>query len=803
MRKTPSNNHRILLLLSLAVLISYAWILPAENPVFLSIIEKFEAYFTRLPQQKVFLDTDKSAYKADETLWFKANLVNAKTHLPDSSTNNLYVDLINPSGFVVQSKLIRMTRGFGNGDFSFKDTVPEGIYKIRAFTNWMRNTGEDYYFEKEFYLANPDFSTYITSSEVSKIKRESKKYHKKESSFDVQFLPEGGHLLANKDNVLGIKAINDLGHGIAVKGEILDSKGNLITEFSSSEFGLGSVHFRPEQDQKYTAIIQTPDSRSFKKELPEAILKGLVVHVKRINKDEISAKLLHNFMPGDFPANTRYFLLGHIRGNIVYRYEFDLSEALDSVTISTSDFPTGILHLTLFNLYSQPVSERLVFINNKDFLNIHMETAKNSLSPREKAMVKISVSDKKGNPVEGSFSVSIANAEDIKDDQNIVSNLLLDSDLKGKIENPAYYFSNWNPQKEKELDDLMLTNGWSRFSWPVVLSDNRIPPKFENEHGISISGKITRELFDIPLRDIKVTMSILNEFNDVFTTRSREKGIFSFDNLDYSDTVSVSIEAVRASGRHNLVIYLDEKTDSQDKNMHYQTKVKPKKRGEKGRYVELPDPSADDPYAEQNSRLYRIHQEPTASNVIIVDEKYQAYANVGEIIQGRIAGVNVSGNHVNIRGNSSYYGNTDPLFLVDGMPVDAEYALGMNPMDVERIEVLKGNDAAIYGSRAANGVIAIYTKRGKFMKKGILDFEMLGYATPKEYYKPKYEYRADDPYEDDRRTIFWMPYLLTDSDGRTSFEFYTSDIKGPYVIKVEGLSDSGIPGFGYMQMEVK
>ncbi|MCB8995646.1 MAG: TonB-dependent receptor plug domain-containing protein [Bacteroidales bacterium] len=418
-------------------------------------------------------------------------------------------------------------------------------------------------------------------------------------------------------------------------------------------------------------------------------------------------------------------------------------------------------------------------------------------------MVKISVSDKKGNPVEGSFSVSIANAEDIKDDQNIVSNLLLDSDLKGKIENPAYYFSNWNPQKEKELDDLMLTNGWSRFSWPVVLSDNRIPPKFENEHGISISGKITRELFDIPLRDIKVTMSILNEFNDVFTTRSREKGIFSFDNLDYSDTVSVSIEAVRASGRHNLVIYLDEKTDSQDKNMHYQTKVKPKKRGEKGRYVELPDPSADDPYAEQNSRLYRIHQEPTASNVIIVDEKYQAYANVGEIIQGRIAGVNVSGNHVNIRGNSSYYGNTDPLFLVDGMPVDAEYALGMNPMDVERIEVLKGNDAAIYGSRAANGVIAIYTKRGKFMKKGILDFEMLGYATPKEYYKPKYEYRADDPYEDDRRTIFWMPYLLTDSDGRTSFEFYTSDIKGPYVIKVEGLSDSGIPGFGYMQMEVK
>jgi len=787
----------------IAIFWSFSPLQESNHPILQTIIQKFEAYFKRLPQQKVYLHFDKFSYKVDETVWFKAYLVDAIDHTPDSSTNNLYVDLINPSGYIVQSKLIRMTNGFGNGDFSFQDTIPEGVYKIRAFTNWMRNMDEDFYFEKTFYVANPHFSTYVTKEELNKIKREKRKNRKRENKFDVQFLPEGGHLLSGVENKLGFKVLNELGHGAPVSGEIIDSKGTLISEFKSSDLGMGSFVFTPLINEKYTALINTGGEKLLKVKLPEAIDPGVNISAAKVSDDKIKIRLISNFPVGQFPPNTSYFLLAHIRGKIVFTHEFDLKNSENSVELNTIGFPTGIIHFTLFNMYSQPVSERLVFVNNQNDLKISIEPSRAIANSREKMSFRMKVTDKSGMPVNGNFSISIAGSGDMATNENIVSNLLLNSDLRGVVESPQYYFTDWNAEKEKQLDDLMLTQGWRRYSWTNVLSDFATPPKYENEKGIVISGKITKEFFAIPLRDIKVTLSILNEFNDVFTTRSGEKGRYRFENVDYQDTVSVTIEAVRASGRRNLVIYVDSKEDPRDKDMKYQTKENLNKRGTKGQYYEPEDPNKDDPFAEENSRIYRLHEEPSAGNVILIDDKNQNYQSVGQIIEGRVPGVSVSGNKVVIRGINTLYGNTDPLFLVDGVPVDADYAMNMNPYDIERIEVLKGPETAIYGSRGGNGVIAIYTRRGRFMKKGILEFKMLGYHTPKEFYNPLFEYRSDDVFEDDRRTILWMPYFTTDSEGTGTSSFHTSDVKGKFMIRLEGLSIEGTPGYGTTEFEVK
>jgi hypothetical protein len=74
--------------------------------------------FTReYPQQKVFLHTDKTAYAGGNTLWFKAYLVDALSHYPDTISTNLYVELISPFQTRVEIKRIRIFRGFGVGDF--------------------------------------------------------------------------------------------------------------------------------------------------------------------------------------------------------------------------------------------------------------------------------------------------------------------------------------------------------------------------------------------------------------------------------------------------------------------------------------------------------------------------------------------------------------------------------------------------------------------------------------------------------------------------------------------------------------
>jgi len=89
------------------------------------------------------------------------------------------------------------------------------------------------------------------------------------------------------------------------------------------------------------------------------------------------------------------------------------------------------------------------------------------------------------------------------------------------------------------------------------------------------------------------------------------------------------------------------------------------------------------------------------------------------------------------------------------------------------------------------------------MRKGVLDFNMLGYATPKEYYNPRFEYKSDDPFRDDRRTILWVPNIIPGPNGELTTSFITSDVKGYYTIKIEGISEDGIPGVGIREIEVK
>jgi TonB-dependent SusC/RagA subfamily outer membrane receptor len=150
-----------------------------------------------------------------------------------------------------------------------------------------------------------------------------------------------------------------------------------------------------------------------------------------------------------------------------------------------------------------------------------------------------------------------------------------------------------------------------------------------------------------------------------------------------------------------------------------------------------------------------------------------------------------------------FYGSTDPLFIMDGVPVEKGTVMSIPPTDIERIEILKGSEAAIYGSRGANGVIAVYTRRGKFMIKGVIDFKMLGYYAPREFYSPKYVNENQDPFMDDRTTLFWEPDIISNIEGEKEVEFYTSDISGEYLIQVEGMTTKGQIGVGKTFMEIK
>jgi TonB-dependent SusC/RagA subfamily outer membrane receptor len=765
-----------------------------------SLLFKLETQYSWYPQQKVYLHIDKSNYRVDEKVWFKAYLVDASKHRPDDKSSNLYVDLINPSGYIVQTRLLKLEEGIGRGDFSFNDTIPEGNYTIKAYTNWMQNLGPDFFFSREIYISNPFFKTYATREEVIAVKKSMRENAKKENHFDVSFLPEGGNLLSDVPNRVAFKAINELGKSIEIEGILYGDKNEVILTFNSSHLGMGYFEFTPKKGVKYKAIVKSNGLKEQSFKLPESIDAGISLRVENSDPDSTEVRIITN-LDDDFPPNTVYFLLAHTRGMAGFTAEIDIKNPDRKLMIPKSAFPSGVMHITLFNYRSSAIAERLVFINHRDAMQISISSSKSNYNKREKIIAKIHVNDPSGAPLKANLSLAAIQTSTIQEQGNIYTNLLLSSDLRGNIEYPEYYFKDLSKLVQNDLDILMMTQGWRRFDWPTVVLNQKIEPDFPFEKGIEISGRITREFFGLPLGDIKVDLTMMDEYNDVFSTRSDYNGNFNFSNLEYYDTLNVQIVARRNNGKKNLLILLYEKESDRLKNIDYKTTQIIKKPGAEGRHQNFEEEKPFDPFEKENNSISRIHQEP--NSVIIVDESMRHYLNVAQIIQGRVPGVIVTGDEIIIRGRNTFFGSTDPLFLVDGVPVEKGSAMAISPYDIDRIEILKGPEASIYGSRGANGVIAIYTKRGKFMLKGVVDFKMLGYCTPHEFYSPKYENVKQDQFIDDRTTLFWKSDISSNIDGEAEVEFYSSDIPGEYLIQVEGITSNGQVGVGKAILEIK
>ncbi|RYY10887.1 MAG: TonB-dependent receptor, partial [Cytophagaceae bacterium] len=178
-------------------------------------------------------------------------------------------------------------------------------------------------------------------------------------------------------------------------------------------------------------------------------------------------------------------------------------------------------------------------------------------------------------------------------------------------------------------------------------------------------------------------------------------------------------------------------------------------------------------------------------------------------LQGRVAGLAVSGNPPNQTIQIRNQGT--PLFVLDGVRVDADVINTIATTDVEAVEVFKGPEAAIFGNGAAGGVIAIYTKRGNKNYKGsstaspgLITVRIPGFYQAREFYQPRYGAPVmNAPATDPRRlTIYWNPELGTDASGQTDVFFFTADGGGNFQVTAEGLSIGGEPGRGSTQLYV-
>lgn len=780
----------VIILLVLLVSFSYAPDIRIEK-----ILHQLELFRLTRTQQKVYLHTDKNTYIAGENIWVKAYVVNSSDFSHDSISKEVYVDLIDYSNKQIHTEILRNNSGFAEGYFSLSDTLPEGNYQIRGYTNWMRNFDEEYFFSKTISFKNPVYENIVTKNRIKAIKTFNRKFRNISEKHTISFFPEGGQLVGGLPVVVAFKAENMAGYSANVTGVVEDNKGKVVAEFHSEHEGMGKFSFTPEAGMKYSAEVKFQNGKSQKFSLPEVHDRGTVIRVDPFEGDHIKLSIFSNKAVSNDVYANEFIILFQSRGYAPYVSKAPWDGKPLEINVAKNLFPTGIVHVTVFDGRSIPLCERLVFVEHQNSTRVIAKARNTGQAPNDSIEMEIVLVDKDGNPAEGNLSLSVTEQSGAKANAaNIMTSLFFTSDIKGYIHNPGYYFDQNNPNKEAHRDLLLITQGWSRFVWTELLT-NRLPEiRYPASEGLTVGGMITRDFFGIPITNSKVRMTVLSSFNDEYETVTDNNGRFNFPDLDYEDTISVKIEAFKPSGGKGVLIILTDTAIPQVKTptlamLRNETfpkeKIKSNVRKErmefKRNYKGKPEPDIAVP---------KIHSTP--NDVIYVGQEAASYSNVFQYLQGRVPGVSVVGNKITIRGVNSFYLPTDPLYLLDGIPVEPGTIGTLSPLDLSVIEVLKGPEAAIYGSRGANGVIAFYTKRGRFMKRGVIDFGMQGYQKVKEFYVAPYERFGYLTSEFDvPKTIYWRPSLKTDEGGKASLKFKKLPKTENYNFVIEGLTPGG------------
>ncbi|RZM19782.1 MAG: hypothetical protein EOO88_37070, partial [Pedobacter sp.] len=465
-------------------------------------------------------------------------------------------------------------------------------------------------------------------------------------------------------------------------------------------------------------------------------------------------------------------------------------------------------------------------------MRVTVNTLKKRYKSRERVEVELASADPAGKPVAGSFSMSVIDERKVPVDESmestIFSNILLTSDLKGFVERPNYYFTADNDTVNRDLDNLMLTQGYRRFSWKEISvnTTTEVKPIFKAESlGMEISGKVLT-LGNDPLPNGKVTLMSLRSgiLRDTVTDAS---GRFRFPDMVLTDSIRFAVQARTVKNGKKVEIILDSVPKiglGKNKNLpsaslnisgmlsNYLTTVreadkKLEKMGGLSRVHRLNEVVIRARKLKNTQfSIQGMFQVPEGhSDQTFILDNASTCASLGICLQGRITGVNFlplgmtrSYPHSFVSGSG---GGWKPMrVFVDGRRMETDIDVSdvfdsnvIDPTDIGKIEVVRSNLALI--SLLGGPSILIITKKGYLRKRydpSIVNILPKGYNKVKEFYSPKYDYNANSSGVPDlRSTIYWNPNVKTHGLGKTTLSYFNADGPGNYKIVVEGINAAG------------
>ncbi|SDE32208.1 hypothetical protein [Niabella drilacis] len=340
---------------------------------------------------------------------------------------------------------------------------------------------------------------------------------------DLQFMPESGHLVAGIENTVAFKAVNENGKHSSLSGSVVDQSGQVITHFTPLYKGMGVFKLVPQPQGIYTALL----ANGQRIPLPAVEMNGTLVHV---NNNHSSGNVEILIKGSGTALNKSYFLTVQQRGYEVYKTKIDLTATTPGIAIERSGFLSGVASVNLLAENGQVLNERAFFINHQDPLSLNFSTDKRAYHKRDSVSLKLTVRNAENLPVAGSFSIAVTDdgqvARNREQDPSILTYLLLQSDLKGPVETPGYYFSNTGDSIARAADALMLTQGFVRYQWDSTAFQYEAEPEFV------IKGRIIKGI-NSGAKAVKVGLVGTQKDGSplMLLAQTDDKGDFEFNNI--------------------------------------------------------------------------------------------------------------------------------------------------------------------------------------------------------------------------------------------------------------------------------
>jgi hypothetical protein len=765
--------------------------------------DDWRTYQSYNPQEKIFVHPAKTFYLAGETMWYRIYDVDAATNIPLTFSTIVYAELLDKDQHSVLQARIALKEGKGAGSFRLPPSIPSGNYQLRCYTSWMKNYNADLFFHQAITIIN-SFKN-VGQPPVSPV------------PYSIRFFPEGGNLVYGLRSRVAFQLSGNIPNPQNAKGYILDQKKDTIVSLTTDRMGTGSFIFTPTPGNTYQAFITIGDSIVTTR-MPVPYEKGYVMQLTESTDDRLKITVQTNMVP---TARTLY-LLAHTRGQLHEVQSAVFSNTDPSAGGSTGyaeagfyidkkKLGDGITHLTIFDDHRAPVCERLYFTPPSRPMTIGAQLSNISYGTRSKADIQLTT-EQSGHTTKANLSLSVFLLDSLQDipKEDIKSYLLLSSELKGEIKDPRYYLEDSSADARQSLDNLLLTQGWSRFKWEEVLQHKQHYFDFLPEiNGPLVTGHLVDRRTGQPGPPTIGYLSIPGRSFVFSAAQSRPGGNIIFDTKDFYGNRDIILQTNSQTQDSNYRIDITSSFSDRPSSFTMpEFSISPMLAGQLlSRSIAM---QADNSYLVNNKRRFApSSEEDTIAFYGKGDQDYYLdnftrFQTMEEVMREFVDEVRVrqqSGKyHYRVRNNLfNLFFEDDPLVLIDGVPsFNLNKMLAMDPLKIRQIQVVARKFYT--GALINDGIVSYKTYEGDLggyqLDPNAVAIHYEGIQLQQEFYTPMYDNGAapSPRIPDFRNLLQWSPDIDTGEDGKVTTSFYTSDIPGTYLVFVQGITDKGQPG---------